>query len=69
MTKENLFKKPLVIGIIGIIALLGGFYFLSNNITGNVILENRTTFSSLSLIGSLLIACSAVLIIYSIKKK
>ena len=69
MAKENIFKKPFIIGVIGIIGLLGGFYFLGNRITGNIILENKVTFSLLPLIGLLLIACSAILIIYSIKKK
>jgi len=55
--------------VIGLIALAGGFYFLGNKITGNMILENNITFSLLPLMGLLLIACSAILIIYSIKKR
>ncbi len=69
MTKENFFKKPITTGVMGITALIAGFYFLNNKITGNIILENKATFSLLSLIGILLIACSAILIVYSIKKK
>ncbi len=69
MAKENFFKKPITTGVIGIIALIAGFYFLNNKITGNIILQDKATFSLLSLIGILLIACSAILIIYSIKKK
>ena len=69
MTNENFFKKPLVIGAIGIISLFSGFYFLGNKITGNIIIEKEASFSLLPFIGLLLIACSAVLIIYSIKKR
>ena len=69
MAKKNFFKKSLVTITIGVIALFGGFYFLNNRITGNIILEDKATFSLLSLIGLLLIACSAILIIYSVKKR
>ena len=69
MSNKNFFKQPLTVATIGIISLIGGFYFLSNKITGNVILKNDVTFSLLPLIGLLLIACSAILIIYSIKKR
>jgi hypothetical protein len=69
MEKKDFLKKPLTAGMIGAISLLGGFYFLGNRITGNIILEDNVTFSLLPLIGLLLIACSAILIIYSIKKR
>jgi len=69
MTKENLFKKSRRTITMGIFALVGGFYFLNKQLTGSVISEKSATFSLLPLIGLLLIACSAVLIIYSIKKK
>lgn len=69
MIKENFLKKPLIVGMIGISALFGGFYFLGNKITGNVIIEKEASFSLLPFISLLLIACSAVLIIYSIKKR
>lgn len=69
MEKENFFKKPLPAGIIGIIALIGGFYFLGNSMTGRVITEHNLNFSLLSIIGLLLIICSFILIIYSVKKR
>ena len=69
MKKENAFEKPIVMGTIGVISLLSGFYFLNNSITGSVISSGKLNFSLLSLIGMLLVACSAVLITYSIKKK
>lgn len=69
MAEKNFFKKPRTIMTTGIIALLGGFYFLSKRITGNIVLKDKVTFSLLPLIGLLLVACSAILIIYSIKKR
>jgi len=52
-----------------IIALIGGFYFLNSNMTGNIVLKNQTAFSTLPLVGLLLIACSVILALYSIKKR
>ncbi|MCK4647793.1 hypothetical protein KAT24_02600 [Candidatus Pacearchaeota archaeon] len=69
MAEKNFFKKPFSTITIGIIALFTGFYFLSNRITGNTILESKVTFNLLPLIGLLLIACSTILIIYSIRKR
>ena len=69
MAKENFLKKPITAGIIGVVALLAGFYFLNNKITGNIVLSGKTNFSFISLIGLLLIACSAILILYFVKKR
>ena len=69
MTKENLFKTKKAATIFAIVALIGGFLFLSPKITGNVVLENANSFSTLSLIGLLLIGCAIVLAGYSLKKK
>ena len=69
MTKENILKTKKAATIFAIAALIGGFLFLSPNITSGVILENTNSFSPLSLIGLLLIACAIVLAVYSLKKK
>ena len=69
MKKEKFFKKPAVIRAIGIVALVGGIYFLKSNLTGNIIKEGGTNFSILFLIGLSLMACSIVLVVHSIKKK
>lgn len=69
MEKENLFKKRKTITLFAIVALIGGFLFLSPNITGGFILEEANSFSLLSLIGLLLISCAIVLATYSLKKK
>ena len=69
MKKEKFLKKTLTTKLIGTLTFLGGFYFLSKNITGNTILNEGKIFNLLSLIGLLLIVCSAILITYSIRKK
>jgi Mg2+ and Co2+ transporter CorA len=55
--------------IFAVIGIIGGFFFLNRNLTGNVIIGNETTTSLVSLIGLLLIACSVVLGVYTIRKK
>lgn len=75
--KQNFFEKRSVVGTFGIIALLGGFFFLNfgainpftGNVTGNFISSNFSPFSIISIIGIILILCSAILIIYAIVKK
>jgi len=51
------------------VSLLGGFLFLNKSITGNVILNKQFGINVVSLIGLLLIICSAILFAYSIKKR
>jgi len=67
--KENFLTKKSVSWAFAIIAVISGFLFLDSNSTGNVILNKQTPVSLLSIIGLLLIACSAILIAYSVKKK
>lgn len=78
MTKEqNFFKKRIVVAIFGIVALLAGFYFLnfhsavnlSGQVTGNSVISGFYPFSAISLVGLLLILCSAILIVYAIAKR
>lgn len=74
MKKQSFFQKRSVTAIIGIIALLGGFYFLNSSIltgtvTGNTITSNVYSFNFVSIIGILLILCSAILIVYAIVKQ
>lgn len=66
--KENFFKKRKVTAMFAVISLAGGFIFLNKGITGNVVLNGSHAFSVVSLIGLLLVLCSAILIAYSIKK-
>jgi len=74
MTKKQSFlQKRSVAATIGIIALLGGFYFLNtgflNPVTGNIIRSSHLSVNFVSAIGMLLILCSAILIVYAIIKK
>lgn len=52
-----------------IIALVFGFWFLDSNLTGNTIVNQQVPINLVSLIGLLLIACSAILISYSVKSR
>ncbi len=75
--KDSFFLKKSVIVTFGILALLGGFAFLNfgavnpftGRATGNFVLSGFLPFSMISIIGLLLILCSAILIIYVIVKK
>jgi len=69
MKKEEILKTKKATTIFAILALMGGFLFLRPSITGGFILENSDSFSTLSLIGLVLIGCSIVLATYSLKKK
>ena len=68
---EELLKSTPITGGFAVIAFIGGVIFLSYSysITGNVILNDKYAFNFLSLIGLLLVLCSGVLGLYSIKKK
>ncbi len=67
--KEKFLVKKGVTWVFAIIAAVSGFLFLDSNSTGNVILNKQSPVSLPSIIGLLLIACSAILIAYSVKKK
>jgi len=56
--------------IFALIALIGGFLFLNqSNVTGNIILSKENPINIISIIGLLLILCSVILSLYSIKKR
>jgi hypothetical protein len=67
--KEKFFSKKAVTWVFAAVSLAFGFWFLDSNFTGNAIVNNQVPISILSLIGLLLIVCSAILISYSVKKK
>ena len=68
---EELLKSSPITGGFAVIAFIGGVLFLSYSygMTGNVILNDKYSFNFLSLIGLLLVLCSGILGLYSIKKK
>jgi multisubunit Na+/H+ antiporter MnhB subunit len=78
MKKQSFFQKRSVVATIGIVALLAGFYFLNffgavniftGTVTGNFVMDRLYPFSAISIIGILLILCSAILIVYAIVKR
>jgi len=67
--KENFWESKPVTTFFALIALISGFLFLNSGITGSVILNNKSSFDLFSLIGILLIICSVILGLYTIKKR
>lgn len=67
--KNNFFDKKGVTWTFAVIALFLGFWFLDSSFTGNAIVNKQVPINLLSLIGLLLIVCSAILISYSVKKR
>lgn len=65
--KKSFFKTKKVVMGFAIVALLGGFFFLNNSLTGNIIVESENPINLLSIIGLLLIACSIILGAYAIR--
>ena len=68
MKKRKLFKTKGVAAVFAAVAFVAGFLFLDKGTTGNVILDNSPSFNAISLIGLLLVFCSAILAVYIIKK-
>ena len=69
MGKLKWFKAKRVAAVFAAVSFVIGFLFLDKGITGNVILDNQYPVDFISLIGLLLILCSAILAVYLIKKQ
>ena len=67
--QKSWFKTRKVIASFAIVALTGGFLFLNHSITGNIILNDEYSFNLISIIGLMLILCSIILGVYSVRKK
>ena len=67
--QESFFKRRKTLWFFSAFALLLGFTFLNQGITGNAVLSNSQGFDPLPLIGLLLVFCSAILALYTIRKK
>lgn len=67
--QENFFKRKKVTAAISAFALISGFVFLNQGITGNVVLDNSQGFNPIPFIGLLLVFCSAILALYTIRRK
>ncbi|MBI2044934.1 hypothetical protein HYT23_02665 [Candidatus Pacearchaeota archaeon] len=72
MSEPNFFERRGVVAAFGILALLGGIYFIqpaiSGNVTGNAIVSD-TLFNIVPIIGILLLICSIILLAYAAVKK
>ena len=68
MGKVKWFKMKGVAAVFAVVAFVVGFLFLDKGVTGNVILDNKYPVDVVSLIGLLLVLCSAILAVYIIKK-
>ena len=62
-------KTKQATAIFALVSLISGFFFLNQNITGNVILNENYSLNILPIIGLFLILCSVVLGAYSVRKK
>ena len=69
MKKVKWFKTKKVAAVFAAVSFVIGFLFLDKGITGNVILDNQYPVDFISLIGLLLILCSAILAVYIIKRQ
>ena len=69
MGKVKWFKAKGIAAVFAAVTFVIGFLFLDKGITGNVILENKYPVDFISLIGLLLILCSAILAVYIIKRQ
>ncbi|VVB82746.1 Uncharacterised protein [uncultured archaeon] len=67
-TKKFL-KRKVVTGIFSIVSLIAGFWFLDSSVTGGVIVNQEFSVSPISFVSLLLFVCSAILIVYSLKKE
>ena len=67
--KKKFFKRKVVTRIFSVVSLIAGFWFLDSNITGGVIVNQEFSLNPLSLVSLFLFVCSAVLIVYSLKKE
>lgn len=68
MGKVKKFRTKSIAAIFAAVTFVLGFLFLDKGITGNAILDYEYSVDVVSLIGLLLVLCSAVLAVYIIKK-
>ena len=61
-------KTKQATAIFAVGSLISGFFFLNQNITGNVILNESYSLNILPIIGLFLILCSVILGAYSVMK-
>lgn len=62
-------KRKKIAGVLALLTFLVGFLFLDISSTGNTILNGTPSFEIGSLVGLSLIVCSAILTIYTVRKR
>ena len=68
--KNRWFKANKVTITFAIVAFFTGFLFVDRgSISGNVIVDNTPTFNIVSIVGLLLVFCSVILVVYTIKNR
>ena len=68
--ENSWFKEKKVTAMFAVVAFFSGFLFVDRgSISGNVIVDNTPTFNIISMIGLLLVLCSAILVFYTVKKR
>lgn len=68
--KNSWFKGKKVTATLAVVVFFAGFLFVDRgSISGNVIVNNTPSFNTISLIGLLLVLCSAILAAYTIRKR
>ena len=69
--KENSwFRGKKVTAVFAAVAFFAGFLFVDRgSISGNVIVDNDSALSIVSIVGLLLVLCSAILTAYTIRKR
>lgn len=61
-------KRKKIAAIFALFIFVVGFLFLDINNIGNVVLNGTPSFDIASMVGLLLIVCSAILTIYAVRK-
>lgn len=62
-------KRKKIAAVFAFLTFIVGFLFLDTSTTGNVVLNGTPSFNIASIVGLLLIFCSAILTIYTVRKR
>jgi hypothetical protein len=62
-------KRKKIAAVFAFFTFIVGFLLLDMSSTGNVVLNGTPSFDITSLIGLLLIVCSAILTLYTVRKR
>ncbi|MBU2503574.1 MAG: hypothetical protein KJ879_00775 [Nanoarchaeota archaeon] len=69
MDKAKFINSKKITAVFAVAALVAGFFFLDRGTTGNVVLNgNLPPVDVISIVGLVLVGCSAILAFYSVRK-